>query len=103
MILRKSAYPLLVSTEMIAQLKEKLSDRSLLVFKSEKSALESIEKNVNNMSPASVLKRGYTITLLNGKAVKTAAEVKEGSILDTVTFDGVITSIVKSPDKTDES
>ena len=89
-------------TEKIIQLGEKLSDKSSLFLKSEISVLNGIEKNVNNMNPENVLKRGYTITLLNGKTIKTAGEVKEGSILETVVIDGVITSIVKSSNKTGE-
>jgi exodeoxyribonuclease VII large subunit len=101
-VVKSSRVLLRFGKEKIVQFKEKLTDKSLLALKTEKSALNNIEKNVDNMSPATVLKRGYSITLLNGKAVKAAAEVKEGSVLDTITFDGVITSIVKSSNKSDE-
>ena len=88
--------------DKLIQLGEKLSDKSSLFLKSEISALNSMERNVNNMNPENVLKRGYSITLLNGKTVTTADEVKEGSIIETVVIDGVITSIVRSSNKTDE-
>lgn len=63
--------------------------------------INQIEKNVNNMSPQEVLKRGYSITFLNGKSVRVFDQVKEGDTLDTKVFEGNITSIVKSLSKSD--
>ena len=88
--------------ENITQVKEKFSDKSLLLLKNENIELNNIEKNVNNMSPTNVLKRGYSITLLKGKAIRNFDKVKEGDALNTLVFDGSILSIVKSTSKSDE-
>jgi exodeoxyribonuclease VII large subunit len=48
------------------------------------------------MSPENVLKRGYSITLLNGKSVKNAEAVKTGDILHTTLFQGNIKSVVEN-------
>jgi len=64
-----------------------------------KLMLENLEKNISNMSPQNVLKRGYSITLLNGKAVKSFENVKANDPLETIVFDGKIHSIVKSSQK----
>ena len=85
---------------IISQLKEKLLSQSMLKFKSSKIELDNIEKNIVNMSPENVLKRGYSITLLNGKAVKNISQVSSGDTLDTTVFEGSIISIVKSTNKT---
>ncbi len=61
--------------------------------------LNSIEKNINNMNPQNVLKRGYSITMLNGKPLISAAGLVEGSLLNTMFFEGNISSIVNSSDK----
>lgn len=58
------------------------------------SALTSMEMSVNLMDPVHVLRRGYTITRLNGKAVQSAAGVSAGDTLTTVTKDGEIHSTV---------
>lgn len=60
------------------------------------SDIDNIEKNVNNMSPENVLKRGYSITKNNGKAIKSFQEAKEGDLLETILLEGNIRSIVKS-------
>jgi exodeoxyribonuclease VII large subunit len=87
---------------IISQLKENLFSQSSLQFKSTLIELNSIEKNVINMSPQNVLKRGYSITLLNGKAVKNISKVISGDTLNTKVFEGNIISIVKSTNKTTE-
>lgn len=85
---------------IVSQLLEKLLSQSGLKFKTSLLELNNIEKNIANMSPTNVLKRGYSITLLNGKAVKTISQVKSGDIINTTVFEGNITSIVNSTNKT---
>ncbi len=48
------------------------------------------------MSPENVLKRGYSITLLNGRAVKSFKDVKPGDIIRTDILKGQISSVVQS-------
>lgn len=79
--------------------KERLKQQTSILFKQAETALNGIDKNVTNMSPVNVLRRGYSITLLNGKAVKDAADVKPGDKITTTVFSGNITSIVDSTDK----
>ncbi len=71
-------------------------------LKSLNQMINQVEINVNNMSPANVLKRGYSITYLNGKSVKGFGEVKHGDEIKTTLFEGTIKSTVKSSQKTEE-
>lgn len=84
---------------LVSQLSEKLLTQSGLKFKSTLLELNNIEKNVSNMSPLNVLKRGYSITLIGGKPVKSIAQVKSGDTLNTTVFDGDIISVVNSTNK----
>jgi exodeoxyribonuclease VII large subunit len=88
---------------VVAQLKEKLQLQSVLRTKTALLELNGIEKNIANMSPTNVLKRGYSITLLNGKSVKDISQIKNGDVLDTILHEGKIVSIVKSTNKTIEN
>ena len=56
--------------------------------------LANVEKSINLMDPINILKRGFTITLKDGKAVTSLADVKPGDTTTTVTADGTITSAV---------
>lgn len=61
--------------------------------------LENLEKNVANLDPHNVLKRGYSITLLHNKAVKSTGEIVPGDTITTLLSSGSITSQVASTDK----
>ncbi len=65
-------------------------------LKTARAEMLSLEKNILNMSPESVLKRGYSITLLNGKVVKSIRDVKPEDRLITQILDGNIASKVES-------
>ena len=56
--------------------------------------LVSLEKHINLLDPINVIKRGFTITLKNGKAVTSLADVKAGDKTTTITLDGEIISEV---------
>jgi exodeoxyribonuclease VII large subunit len=70
-----------------------------VLFKSSKLELENLQKQVRNMSPENVLKRGYSITLLNGRAIKSFENVKPGDIIHTDVLEGHISSIVQTTHK----
>jgi len=75
--------------------------RSLLIqsayfFHREKKVIENIEKNIDLMNPVNVLKRGYSITMANGKVLQKVEGIKEGDMLETVLNDGTIASTVTS-------
>ena len=64
--------------------------------------LDNFSRSIDYLSPSRVLKRGYSITLFKGKAVKSSAELKNGSEISTILQLGRIKSKVfdlKKPDK----
>ena len=63
-------------------------------LKNRQKELEYLEKEVNMNDPYHVLKRGYTLTLLNGKTIKQASQLKHGDLIETRFKDGVIRSVV---------
>jgi exodeoxyribonuclease VII large subunit len=62
-------------------------------------SLDNLEKRLAILDPKNVLKRGYSITLLKGKAIRSIEQVTEGDILETIVFKGKIESIVQSKKK----
>lgn len=60
----------------------------------EKIKLENIETKLNLLNPENILKKGYSLTLVEGKIVKSINSVKKGSIIDTKFSDGIIKSKV---------
>ena len=67
-------------------------DRRLI---SERHRLELIDEKLKVLDPALLLKRGYSITLHNGRAVKEATTLHNGDEIETRLAKGIIRSIVK--------
>jgi exodeoxyribonuclease VII large subunit len=67
-------------------------DRRLI---SERHRLELIDEKLKALDPALLLKRGYSITLHNGRAVKEATTLHNGDEIETRLAKGIIRSIVK--------
>lgn len=83
----------------VIQLKEKLEIQPILYLKNSELALENIEKNIQIMDPINVLKRGFSITYLNGKAVKDVSQLEEGAAINTMLFSGTIDSTITKINK----
>lgn len=64
-------------------------------------AILYLEKNVKLMDPTLLLKRGYSLSLFQGKTINAKNPVKPGDIIETVTFENRITSEVKEIKKED--
>jgi len=86
----------------IFHFKENMKLQCRQKFKNSFLQLNNQENNLGNLSPLNVLKRGYSITLLNSKSVKSIDEVKSGDTITTIVFEGNIKSIVSSTKKTQE-
>ncbi len=69
-----------------------LSAKQLFVIKNKE--LENLEEKINLLHPEQVLKRGYSITRLNGKAITETSSVKAGDQLVTTLHHGELTSVV---------
>lgn len=81
---------------LLDAVKREFTGKTLLLLTLQKTALSAVEKNVNNMSPENVLKRGYSITRLNGKVVGSISQVTKGDRLKTQVSDGEIISKVEN-------
>ncbi len=57
--------------------------------------LDLAENTVKLADPGKVLARGYSITRLNGKAIKNAVVLKSGDCLETELAEGIVKSEVK--------
>lgn len=80
-----------------------LIDKTKIYIRDSSTSILNIEKNVANMSPENVLKRGYSITLFNGKSIKDTKSINEGDIIQTIVLEGSIESVVQTTNnKTNE-
>ena len=67
--------------------------QSLLVQK--KNQIARMEGNLQLLDPVNLLRRGYSITLADGKVVRSAKNLKKEQHIETILYDGKLESVVK--------
>lgn len=79
----------------ITNYSRQLKSNSLLLLKQSTENLAQSSRQVSILSPKNILKRGFSITYVNGKALMSASEVQKDQEVITVLANGKISSIVK--------
>ncbi|MCC6257107.1 MAG: exodeoxyribonuclease VII large subunit [Chitinophagaceae bacterium] len=82
------------SSQGLIRLMNQLQQMAILGLKENRLALQAVEKNLENLRPEAVLKRGYSITRVDGKAITNSAEVNPGDLICTTLHQGEVISIV---------
>lgn len=73
---------------------ERLNRLVWQILKDEKKDLSILDQRTQAMDPINVLKRGFTITRVNGRTVRSIHDLEKGDQISTQTTDGTITSTV---------
>ena len=82
------------SRQLLTTMEERLPRECRALLKRRTHDFTAVEEKLQLLSPENVLKRGYSITLKNGKAVTDAADLQAGDKLVTRFYQGEISSIV---------
>lgn len=83
----------------LEQLKTRLSGKVAEILTANRYFLELAETKMKYADPKNILEKGFSITRVNGIAVRDSVLVQEGDILETELFKGVIRSEVKDLNK----
>lgn len=83
------------NTEKLDYFSKRLFDKTQNIIKENGARLDYAEKNINAYSPEKILKRGFSITLFNGKSLRSSDEINEGDIIETYLSTGKIKSKVQ--------
>ena len=79
---------------IVGQLEKKISLTAEHLLMVEKHRLELLDGRAQNLDPQLLLRRGYSITLVGGKALRDPSQVKQGDKIETRLEKGTITSII---------
>lgn len=71
-----------------------LEDRTRRGLQEKQKELGVLEKTIHHLDPTQVLKRGFSITLLKGRALTDVASLKAGDQIQTVLYKGTIDSTI---------
>jgi exodeoxyribonuclease VII large subunit len=83
-------------TRMLEFVEEKIPALLKAKLRTEKSNILNFEKICQLLSPENTLKRGFSLSLLDGKVISSSKHAKEGDLLETVFSDGKIKSKILS-------
>lgn len=78
----------------ISLLEQSLAQRALMTLERNRHTLELLSQRTSSLDPKLLLKRGYTMTLQNGKIVRSASSLKSGDKIVTAFADGDVGSTV---------
>lgn len=76
-------------------LQEKSGQTVVRYLQKQNDKLLWLEKNKKLVDPQNILKRGYSITTIQGRSVRNAEDLKKGDQIETQLFNGKITSTVE--------
>jgi len=85
----------------LEHLTDSLKSKTRTSLRSHSKELDSLEKHLDLVNPLNVLKRGFTITLQNGKRLGNK-KLKKGEEIETITASQIITSKVDETKDRDE-
>ncbi|MDR2009066.1 MAG: exodeoxyribonuclease VII large subunit [Bacteroidales bacterium] len=75
---------------------EKIQYRTKHYLRSTNDKINIIEQNIKLVDPVNVLKRGYSVSKVNGKVLKNGKELRNGDIMETiVSKDKIVSRIIK--------
>jgi len=79
----------------ISNLAQRLQNGVLQYLLKQQNALQQVQTKIEMLQPENILKRGYSITFKNGKALHNADEVSVGEEIVTKLRQGEVKSVVK--------
>jgi exodeoxyribonuclease VII large subunit len=81
--------------QKIQYFSNKLKNSNLLYIQKQNLIIDNIENKLTLLNPKNILKRGYSITTLNGKTLKNINEINENDELITELLSGFVRSKVE--------
>jgi exodeoxyribonuclease VII large subunit len=67
----------------------------MLILEKQRHQLHMLQQRANALDPTLLLKRGYSITMHQGRVIRNAAEIPPGTEIETRLEKGIIISITK--------
>lgn len=92
---RTAKYRLERSAAEVTNIADNLGNMAAHLMQRQQDVLSTLEDKVKLLHPDHILKRGFSITRLNGKAVVDASSMKSGDELVTQVYQGEVKSVVK--------
>jgi exodeoxyribonuclease VII large subunit len=80
--------------QILSQLLQHGADQFIL---KQQNLIHQFQTKIELLKPENILRRGYSITMKDGVAIRNAEEVSKGEVITTKLFHGEVESVVKRP------
>ncbi|MCX6267718.1 MAG: exodeoxyribonuclease VII large subunit [Bacteroidetes bacterium] len=100
---QQTTYYVLRKMELCMVQKVNMTAHTFSFLQIRTNEITGIKKNIDLLNPVNVLNRGYSITLVDGKALTSVDQAKAGSQLKTILADGKIISTIQSVKKAESN
>lgn len=77
------------------QAQDTIENALKFIISRRKDRLDSLSTLLDTLTPQATLRRGFSITRVNGHAVSSSADIQPGDVISTTLADGLISSIAK--------
>ena len=84
-----------VRRQQIEQLRLTLQYTITRTLQTERNKLQMFDQAIRLHSPEQIFKKGYSLTLCDGKPVRRASDIPVGTTITTVLSDGELTSVTQ--------
>ncbi|MGK7397634.1 MAG: exodeoxyribonuclease VII large subunit [Candidatus Cyclobacteriaceae bacterium M3_2C_046] len=84
-------------------IQQRLIEKARLFLNDQNKDLDIAIKSIHHLDPKNVLKRGYSITLLDGKSVTNVERLKQGDVINSVLYQGTVTSKIEKIKKSESN
>ncbi|MBA4410364.1 MAG: exodeoxyribonuclease VII large subunit [Odoribacter sp.] len=85
----------IMNKNILNQFQHLIKIRTMETIRYEKKNLDLIHEKLRLVDPNNILKRGYSLTMINGKIIKSVKQIAEGDQIQTRLSDGSVRSTVK--------
>jgi len=97
--LENAVHKAVAKQQLLLERHQQSLSRSKMIINQNKERLDHIEKEIDILNPDSVLKRGFSLTTINGKNINAVEKIEQGSIIITLTKNKEIESRHLSDEK----
>ncbi len=94
-IVRACSNRFVLENQKLSMYQQRLALMFHNTIQEQRHKIEMYENTLKHISPENILKRGYSITVVNGKVLKNAGDATSGDELRTILSNGELRSVVK--------
>ena len=102
--MQRETYKLVAANrQQTRQLIQRIRTGSERTLKDRRGQIQHLQQQVSSLDPVNILKRGYSITRVDGVLLQSVQQVNDGDLITTILSDGTVSSTVRTEQTKDNN